>query len=389
MKKAMRVLITLALGLVGVCLLAALVSTLSNLGLPTRLKMVDRLPELEKNRLREAFQLRRELGERVWPGWGKADIPILVYNSDYAFLVGYPDPPPGWLKVPSATPRGGPWEQTPDDTFQGQVYYRQRLTEPGITPEAFTVRVGDRWVASLGTREYAQISLIQGFRETLPGLLKPIFPYRLLWKLLMGDTETYIGALLHEAFHAYQGMAAPERLAQAENSMRYDSQYPWDNAVAEQAWQTELNKLFEATQAQGKDPTIERARQFLALRDARRAQAGLTTELIDLERMREWEEGLAKYAELEIQRQAALSANYRPLPALAQDPDFKHYKNRLSFWNNQLNEVKRMGNRSEDTRFYYSGFAQAVLLDRLMPGWKARAFQPGVWLEDLLREAAY
>jgi len=46
-----------------------------------------------------------------------------------------------------------------------------------------------------------------------------------------------------------------------------------------------------------------------------------------------------------------------------------------------------MGSRSEDTRFYFSGFAQAVLLDRLMPGWKEQAFQPEIWLEDLLRQA--
>jgi hypothetical protein len=38
-------------------------------------------------------------------------------------------------------------------------------------------------------------------------------------------------------------------------------------------------------------------------------------------------------------------------------------------------------------RFYYSGMAQAVLLDRLMPDWKVRAWSEGVWLEDLLAEA--
>jgi hypothetical protein len=40
-----------------------------------------------------------------------------------------------------------------------------------------------------------------------------------------------------------------------------------------------------------------------------------------------------------------------------------------------------------DGRFYYSGMAQAFLLDQLMPGWKARAFDEGVWLDDLLAEA--
>ena len=49
--------------------------------------------------------------------------------------------------------------------------------------------------------------------------------------------------------------------------------------------------------------------------------------------------------------------------------------------------VGAAGNDEGDMRFYYSGWAQAVLLDRLSPGWKARALQPGVYLEDLLAEA--
>jgi hypothetical protein len=40
-----------------------------------------------------------------------------------------------------------------------------------------------------------------------------------------------------------------------------------------------------------------------------------------------------------------------------------------------------------DGRFYYSGFAQAVLLDRLAPGWKAQLFDEGAWLEELLAQA--
>ncbi len=40
-----------------------------------------------------------------------------------------------------------------------------------------------------------------------------------------------------------------------------------------------------------------------------------------------------------------------------------------------------------DAPFYYSGFAQGVLLDRLMPDWKARLWSEDAWLEDLLAEA--
>ena len=47
---------------------------------------------------------------------------------------------------------------------------------------------------------------------------------------------------------------------------------------------------------------IDLAREFLQMRASRRA--GLNPEQVNLERLREWEEGLAKYAELEITRQS-------------------------------------------------------------------------------------
>ena len=47
-----------------------------------------------------------------------------------------------------------------------------------------------------------------------------------------------------------------------------------------------------------------------------------------------------------------------------------------------------MASAEGDGRFYYSGFAQAALLDRLLPGWKERAMLEGVWLDDLLKVAA-
>jgi hypothetical protein len=41
-----------------------------------------------------------------------------------------------------------------------------------------------------------------------------------------------------------------------------------------------------------------------------------------------------------------------------------------------------------DGRFYYSGMAQAYLLDRLLPNWKATAFDENIWLDDLLQTVA-
>jgi hypothetical protein len=116
-------------------------------------------------------------------------------------------------------------------------------------------------------------------------------------------------------------------------------------------------------------------------------RAGLSAEQVDLERLREWEEGLAKYAELEITRLAGAGNAYHPVEGLSQDKEFKNYRGQQQFWSEQLKEAKITQGRSGDTRFYYSGNALAVLLDRLSPGWKPRALPGGEFLDVLLREA--
>jgi hypothetical protein len=75
-------------------------SAVSNVGLPTHSQIVERLSAAEKARLAETFHLRETLGDEVWMGWGQVQIPIVVHNEAYAFLVGYPEgesPPEGWV----------------------------------------------------------------------------------------------------------------------------------------------------------------------------------------------------------------------------------------------------------------------------------------------------
>ena len=382
-----RIAIVLIGTMLGMCLAAAGLVTVTNSFLPSRSTVVDRLGILDKARLAEAAYLRRALGDQVWPGWGQADIPIILSNEGYAFLIGYADPPPGWLKVPARIQQGAAWEAVPGDTFDGRPYYRQPLTDPDVTPENFTVLVGDRWAATMGTKQYMEISFYQGFRQTLPPVVRELFPYRQLWDNLMGETETYIQGLEHEAFHAFQGTVAPDRLAAAERANRAEARYPWDDAASEQAWQDELKLLQQAALAETDGEARDLAGQFLARRDERRKAAGLDAELIDYERQREWLEGLAKYAELAIGRAAGAAADYAPVPDLVKDPEFRSYRTRERFWSRQIGEVPRTATRVDESRFYYGGMAQAVVLDRLLPGWKERAFSGETMIEDLLREA--
>jgi hypothetical protein len=376
-------------GLLSVCPALLCLIALTNLDLPTRSPATTgTLSPLQHARLAEAIQLRATFGSQVWQDWGAQEIPILVYDETYAYLVNYPgDPPPGWLKMPQKIARGGAWQVTPGDTFADRVYYRQPLPDPEITPENFTVLVGDRWVATLATREHAEIDFYADLQAQTFPLFRPFLPYRLIWNLLMGDTEAYIGALEHEAFHAFQGTRAPARLEAAERAVRYEQEYPWDDPALDAAWKKETDLLVRAVRTPSDTEAQALARQFLEQRAARRVSAGLNANLVDYERQREWLEGLAKYAELTLGKAASDAPGYAPVAALGADPDFHNYRSGQELWSRQLDEALRTEGRSGETRFYYSGMAQAVLLDRLLPGWKVGAFDAQVFLEDLVRQA--
>jgi hypothetical protein len=387
MNKIRNLLIIIPSSLVGLIILLIVISAISNLSLPQNSQVVETLSEMDKIRLAETIHLRQKVGNAIWPGWGQADIPAIVYNEAYAFLVGYPQPPAGWVKVPSGLERGGEWEIVPDDTFNDQPYYRQRLPDPNQTPEAFTVLVGQRWVSSLQTLDWMKISLTQPIRQDLPPIVRPIFPYRLFIGQLLGGNEKYISFTSHEAFHAYQGMMVPKKLTSAENINRqYENQYPWEDRSLQDDWQNELNILTQALQADDQTEVIDLVRQFLNFRADRRESARLSPELVSYEQQREWLEGLARYAEIEIWRLAA-SGDYTPIPDSAKLPDFENYTGFEASWAKEIGQISMMADDTGDGRFYYTGMAQAYLLDRLMPDWKQKAFDKSVWLEDLLAGA--
>ena len=135
------------------------------------------------------------------------------------------------------------------------------------------------------------------------------------------------------------------------------------------------------------DVLRENARAFLDQRQFRRDDVGLSPELIAYERQREWSEGLALYSELQTLRLAFEASDYRPTAGMAADPEFQGYQRFERRWRQETAQIRRNATNEGDGRFYYSGMAQAVLLDRLMPGWKTQVMEEGIFLEDLLASA--
>jgi hypothetical protein len=365
-------------------------SAASNLFFRVRSDPIDRLTNLDKARIEEAFRLRRAVGDSIWPGWSNAAIPVIVYNEAYAFLTGVENPGPGWRTVPENLARGGPWEPVPDDSIDGRKYFRQRLPDEHTSPQAFTVRAGELWAGSMTTKDWMDIGMGNEIRDSSPPVIKVFVPYRLIARVFLGlamNTDGYICGLEHESFHAYQGMVSGNQLASAETALSHLGRtYPWADGSFNEAWKAELNVLADALLATQEKRTVDLADRFMALRRDRRKSFHLDSGLVNLERLREWEEGLGKYTELAVWKCAASDMAYRPVQALSGDPDFNRYRGFSSKWAQELTTL-RLQSHGDEIRFYYAGMAQAFLLDRLNPEWKTIILQENVFLEDLMSEA--
>jgi hypothetical protein len=350
------------------CVALAGVSYWSNQNLPQPPDDLTRLSGPDQARLAESLHLKETFGEQLWPGFGKMDLPVIIWNESYAFLVNADKAPAGW-------------EAVPGETLAGQPYFRQ----PANNPQNFAMRVGDQWAGSMSTKWQMDAEMQGVFRDALPPVLEDLFPYR----VILFPSEVQISAVLHELFHAYQSTVVPERLAAAEAAHRNGDAY-WasgmDNA---DEWREEIRLLSQAVRAKSDEEARQLAREFLAARRERRQKYTLDRTLIDYERQLEWEEGVAKYIELAAWRNAWRSLDtYQPIPAVLSDPDFKNYRSFENRWGQESGiTMNNSASQTGETRFYYTGMAQAFLLDRFLPEWKQNFLVEEHWLEDLLAAA--
>ena len=371
-KRGRKVVLWVLLGIPLLCILFALATYISNLSLPVHSSVLERLSTQDKAQIAGFYRLKAALGNEVWPGFGVQGGPLILYNEDYAFLLGVQDPPDGWVKVPETQVRGGAWEAVPADDLDGRSYYRQRVADPGREIGAFTVRIGEKYAPSLASLEWMRIGLAGEMRKDLPPVVADIFPYR-IFPFGTFTAEWHIFDLQHEAFHAFEGTQAPDRLNEAEMAERsFGEAYSSAAGGMTEAWKSELALLQKGVKAASDAEAFEIARQFLAQRAQRREQAGLSADLVQYEREREWLEGLAKYAELAMWQAASRAQGFSPAALPPGVEGVNGYRGFQNNWNEQARLLGQQATIEGDGRFYYSGWAQAVLLDRLSADWKTR-----------------
>lgn len=174
-----------------------------------------------------------------------------------------------------------------------------------------------------------------------------------------GDAPTLARLILHEAFHVFQQAALPAMPHIDQSAMEVMREYP-ENDAANNAMAIVENLLL----ARALDGEAGAAAAFLAMRQYRHGRLVRLdrSEVVTYEQAVEWVEGTPTY--IELRAGAARDA----------------LSERLRLHN-------RGGRNAAYRRFYDTGAALSLLLDRHAPGWQERLRRRTASLQDLLAEA--
>jgi hypothetical protein len=193
--------------------------------------------------------------------------------------------------------------------------------------------------------------------------------------------EENVLTVFHEAFHGFQ--RDPKR-----PGARWRSEYifhlfdyaslPERNGAL---FSVEGRILHAALFDADADSARQMVRQFLAVRKLR--QDELEPRLAEFEKAAELNEGTAEYAGARavVLGMKAMKRQGEKGPFATLD-DAGYLRTKYA----GLRKLLELG-RNDRLKFYYTGSAQAFLLDRLRPGWKAEVQDKAVPLQELLARA--
>ena len=319
-----------------------------------------KLTQDELKDIKEAKRLKEVYGDRLFNSFSKADIPIIAFNNKYEFLIN------------NSSLDNSFKELDKNNSVVGDNIYIRENNQP----QAFAVKVGSKWCGSMSTLYTFNYDLLKAMKKEMPFGLSILIPHQ----FMIVKKDIIPSAIIHEMVHGYFGNLNEIKLNKAEELHKILNTYPYTDNALKDAWNKEGKALYSAMNANSDEETIEYIREFLDIRDKRREEYKLSSQLIDVERFIEWEEGLGKYSEIKIYEFAANENS--------SISDYK-YKTSMPYWKADFKNLRsKLGTRTGDYRFYLSGMAQAMILDKLSINWKGDIYRDGVYLEDKLRELA-
>lgn len=304
--------------------------------------------KIELLRIGEAYHVLGQVADKVWPGWTDyKDYPFLLnFENGLRVLVGHPSPPAGFVPVPDLTVAGK------------AVHADVRKVEPLALEQPLT---GGGGISSYGTFNGKPVQTVDiSLRRFKPNVEMSGGRFR---------TEEQILIYIHELFHCFQG----DHVRIPYPNFRYNPDT--DFAAWSEIEGAALEKAYEAAD----DAEAKRfLGDFLAARDMKRKdmeESDRRAESGD-----EVREGTAVYSE--VRSLEAIKQGFAPGLTPAQDPYYEGFKNPDDFLKRYRERLaKTKADTFNSLKCYEYGCFQAILLQRLFPGWQ-EAFKAGPALLD-------
>lgn len=329
--------------------------------------------------LKESRNIMRAVGDQIWKGWDPSKTPILFYRPGVQdILIGYPHLPAGFQVLTGFNPLPGETIYYRDDKTFIEADGQNTSTDIDGVP---TLVVADTFS---NQRTQIQGAILARDVAFLQEWLKE-------WNFLPNNPYDQIAMILHEAFHCYQNVLAPDK---GPNEMAAVN-YPLLDVSNNSYWSLEAAIVKDALTSDARERKIDKIKELVAVRSERRA--ALKKDAIEYEDQAEYLEGLAKYIEYRFLIKAQ---GLEPQPELFFLNGFhgygEHLKRVLADRYKQMKDIiaasidmtgNKFGVGPLRFRLYSSGAALALLLDEVDPGWKADIFKDGVYLFDKLQRA--
>jgi hypothetical protein len=309
----------------------------------------DAKPQLgndDRIRLAEAFRLAEKLGDRIWPAWSKAPFAVLLVTPEYEFLMRHPEPSKDFMALGF------------DQALKSELYYRKRKFDPHLL--ATFPAVGGISTIVIGQPENTEAS----------------------------TSTRWVITLLHEHFHQMQDSgpgfyeeANALGLARGDQTGMWMLNFPfaYEKREVKEQFSVMSRALANALRSRrGKD---FRAKLSAYLASRKHFEELLVPDDYKYLSFQLWKEGVARYTEYRIAKEAA--ARYQPTKEFASLKDFTPFRaDAKRSLDRIMTDLADMSlDKRGRTAFYPFGAAEAMLLDRANQKWKKRYFAEKFYLD--------
>lgn len=280
-----------------------------------------------------------QLSERVWKGWSKAPFAVLLVTPEHEFLVRHPQPSKEFVSIGY------------DPLLKSEVYFRKRVFQQSLL--ATFPAVGGVSTIVIGEPENTEAK----------------------------TSTRWVVTLFHEHFHQMQD-SEPDfyKEAHALGLARGDETgmwmlnfpFPYEKMEVKEQFSNLSRALANALRSINRKDFNAKLSIYLAAR--KRFAELLAPDDYKYFSFQLWKEGVARYTEYRIAKEAA--ARYKPSKEFAALKDFTPFADDArQLLDRMTNDLDKMSlDKWQRTALYPFGAAEAMLLDRANPKWQSRYF---------------